>query len=93
MGDDEFFYGDFPTLHVSTASEWKTVVFYVGDDPRPRTTTRVTFEPVPMMRLSVNEKLYEVVDIEEHIDGGFDAFILPLEVPDALPQLAFALWC
>lgn len=67
-----------PDLHVATASEWKTIILFVGQRSVPLKASRTTFEPYPSMRINVDDYLHEIVDIDERIDGGFNVYAIPV---------------
>lgn len=68
-------------LNVPTASEWKTVAMYLMSNPTtPYKIIKMTGEPAPMTTLAVSGRTFMIHDIEEHIDGGFSAFVTRADV-------------
>lgn len=63
-------------LRVPTASEWKTVAVFLDDNvTTPYKIIRMTGEPAPMTTLGFAGQIFGINDVEEHIDGGFSAFV------------------
>ena len=68
-------------LRIPTASEWKTVAVYLGTNlETPHKVVLMTSEPAPMTTLGVSGRLFMIHDVEEHIDGGFSAFVTRADV-------------
>lgn len=69
---------DIPTnLVVASASDWKRAMIQVVGESELIKMMWITFEPAPTMTIHINKKLYDIVDVNEHINGDFDVYVSP----------------